>query len=71
MRWEDVPAGAPVHRLASDEQYDSLDEAIVAALAELDEGGRLDVHMEDCQSEDGADESCTCVPFVLVKGASA
>ena len=59
-----------VHAAGSD-QFETLDEAIVAALAELDVGGRLDIHADDCSSEDGAEETCDCEPLVLFKGAEA
>ena len=65
--WDDMPT--QVHAAGSD-QFETLDEAIVAALAELDVGGRLDIHADDCESEDG-DEGCTCTPMVLYKGAEA
>lgn len=60
-----------VTRFGSDEEYDTLDEAIVAALAELDDGGRLDIHEEHCELNDDESIDCTCAPMVLVKGAQA
>lgn len=50
--------------------FDTLDEAIAAAMTELDPGGVLTVHAEDCESEDGED-GCTCEPLTLVMGAQA
>lgn len=52
------------------DHYDTLDEAIVAALAEVDDGGFVDVHEDDCQINDEGD-GCTCEPLHLVKGATA
>jgi hypothetical protein len=61
-----------MHRDNDDEldEYDTLDEAIAAAMAELEPGGVLQVHSEDCQSEDG-EEGCTCEPLSLTVGARA
>lgn len=51
--------------------FDTLDEAIAHALADLGPGGILTVHQDDCESEDGED-GCTCEPLVLqVQGAEA
>lgn len=54
----------------SPDEYDTLDEAIAAALAEIEPGGYLEVHAEDCESEDG-EENCTCEPLTLTVGAQA
>lgn len=70
MRWPADEDHDCVSRFDSDEHYDTLDEAIVAAMAELEPGGRLDIHAEDCESEDG-ETGCTCEPLSLVKGAEA
>jgi hypothetical protein len=59
-----------VTRLDDETEYETLDEAIAAALGELDPGGRLDIHEEHCESEDGED-GCTCEPLCIVKGARA
>ena len=69
MNWDDIPTEATAARCGSDE-FETLDEAVAAALAELDPGGRLDIHAEDCTSEDG-ETGCDCEPLVLVKGAQA
>lgn len=52
------------------DEYDTLDEAIAAAMADLDPGGLLTVHAEDCESEDG-ETNCTCEPLTLTVGARA
>lgn len=63
-----------VHRDRDDElgedEYDTLDEAIAAAMAEVEPGGTVSVHAEDCESEDGED-GCTCEPLILTVGAKA
>jgi hypothetical protein len=53
-----------------EDTYDTKDEAIAAALVELDPDGVLSIHADDCEMEDDEDE-CTCIPLVLTKGAVA
>lgn len=55
----------PAHRTGGDE-YETLDEAIRAALDELDPGGTLTIHDEHCTSPDG-ETGCSCVPMVITK----
>jgi hypothetical protein len=50
--------------------FDTLDEAIAYAIADLEPGGTLTIHADNCESEDGED-NCTCEPLVLTTGASA
>ncbi len=51
--------------------YITQDEAIAAALAELEPGGTLAVHADDCEMEDDEDQ-CNCTPLVIqVGGAEA
>jgi hypothetical protein len=51
--------------------YDTQEEAIAAALAEIEPGGIVSVHALDCEMEDDEDE-CTCTPMVIqVGGAEA
>jgi hypothetical protein len=52
-------------------EYNTLDEAIAAAMEGLDDGGILTIHSEECESEEGEDDDCTCTPLVLKKGAAA
>lgn len=66
----DWDADVTVSRIDSGDEYDTLEEAIVAAMAELAPGGRLDIHDGDCESEDG-ESGCTCSPLSIVKGAQA
>jgi hypothetical protein len=68
MNWDDIETQT---RVASSDEFETLDEAVAAALAELAPGGRLDIHEEDCTSEDGSEESCDCSPLILYKGAEA
>ncbi len=54
-----------------DEGFATKDEAIVAALAEIEPGGTLQVHADDCEMVDDEDQ-CTCTPLVIqVGGAQA
>jgi hypothetical protein len=55
----------------TNDEYETLDEAIAAAMEELDEDGILTIHSEECKSEDGEAHDCTCTPLVLKKGAAA
>jgi hypothetical protein len=53
------------------QEFETLDEAIGAALAQITAGGVVAIHDEDCK-HDGEDESsCTCTPLELTKGAEA
>ena len=52
------------------DEYDTLDEALAAALACVDPGGVVSVHADDCESEDG-ENGCTCTPLMLTLGAEA
>ena len=70
MNWDDIPTEATAARCGSDE-FETLDEAICAALAELAPGGRLDIHQPECASDDGAESTCTCIPETYIKGAQA
>lgn len=51
-------------------EFETLDEAIAAAMDSVEAGGTVTVHDEECESEDG-EEGCTCEPLVLVVGAQA
>lgn len=57
-------------RIDGEYEYETLEEAIAVALEALDPGGRLDIHQDSCESEDG-EHGCTCEPLVLTKGAEA
>lgn len=50
--------------------YETRDEAIAVALAELDPDGVLQVHADECEMVDDEDQ-CTCIPLTLTKGATA
>jgi hypothetical protein len=51
--------------------YETIDEAIAVALSELEPGGTLSIHAEDCALVDEDAEECTCSPMVLTTGATA
>jgi hypothetical protein len=53
------------------ETYDTIDEAIAAALASLSPGDTVSIHHEECEHDGESDDSCTCVPMVLTVGAEA
>lgn len=41
-------------------------------MADLDPGGVVTIHAEDCGIEHGdSDDDCTCEPITLIKGAEA
>lgn len=54
-----------------DTGYETIDEAVAAALAELSPGGILVVHDSDCEQDDADESKCTCEPLELVVGALA
>jgi len=49
LDWDSLPT------LAEVAEFDTLDEAIAAALADLDEGGVVAIHAEDCAGDDDGD----------------
>jgi hypothetical protein len=51
-------------------EYDTFDEAYAALMAQLEPGGSIDLHEEDCGLVIGEPE-CTCTPHRITKGASA
>jgi hypothetical protein len=50
--------------------YETFDEAVAAALAELEPGGVLTLHHETCALVDEETE-CNCTPLELTVGATA
>lgn len=52
-------------------EFDTLDEAIAEALAQVTDGGVVAIHDEDCKHDGENESSCTCTPLELVKGAAA
>jgi hypothetical protein len=52
-------------------EFDSFDEAVAHAMSELEPGGTLTIHEEDCQLVDDADGECDCTPWDLPIGARA
>ena len=56
--------------IGDEDGYDTRDEAIAVALAELDPDGVLQIHADDCEMVDDEDQ-CTCIPLTLTKGAEA
>lgn len=65
-----MPRGAAVNEPDDEPEFDTLDEAIAYALADVGPGGVVTIHDEKCESEDG-EEGCTCEPMVLAVGAEA
>ena len=54
------------------QSYDTLDDAIRALKAQLEPGAELALHSEECAIVEGQDDdSCTCVPTILIGGAQA
>ncbi len=53
------------------EEYETIDEAIAAALSQVPDGGSVVIHAEDCAHDGENDESCDCTPLELTKGAKA
>lgn len=51
--------------------YETIEEAIAAAMAELDPGGIVQIHDADCEQDDADETKCTCEPLELVVGAKA
>ena len=51
--------------------YETMDEAIAVALSELEPGGTLSIHAEDCALSEEDEVDCTCDPLVLTTGAQA
>lgn len=48
-------------------EFDSLDDAIAAALADLDDGGVVAIHAEDCAIDEDGD-GCDCDVVEIRKG---
>lgn len=53
------------------DEFETIDEAIAEALAQVGPGGVVSIHDEDCEHDGEREESCTCMPMELVKGATA
>ena len=53
------------------ESYDTIEEAIAAAIQMLDPDGRISIHSEDCAHDGEDDASCTCTPIELHLGAQS
>lgn len=52
------------------QEFDTFDEAIAALYAQLEPGGSIDLHHEECAlAFDGPE--CTCTPMRLSSGATA
>lgn len=52
------------------EEYETFDEAYAALMAQLEPGGCIDLHEEDCALVVDGPE-CTCTPHRITKGAEA
>ncbi len=51
--------------------FETLDEAIAEAMAQLDPGGVLSIHEADCEHDGEDEDSCSCTPLEMVVGAEA
>jgi len=51
-------------------EFDTFDEAVATAMAELEPGGVLSIHHEDCALATDGDD-CDCTPWDLTVGAQA
>jgi hypothetical protein len=52
------------------QEYDTFDEAVAALYSQLEPGGSIALHHEDCElAADGPE--CTCTPTTLTSGAKA
>ncbi len=49
-------------------EYDSLEEALAAAMTDAPPGCVVVVHDADCNQDGEDDDVCTCVPLALVVG---
>src|ERR1041385_8775052 len=60
----------PTEPLGDVQEFETFDDAVAALYAQLEPGGSIDLHDEDCAlSVDGPE--CTCTPLRLTSGASA
>jgi hypothetical protein len=59
------------HRTDDSDEYETLEEAIAAAMADLQPGGTLTIHGEDCSVEEDGETGCDCDALVLRKGAQS
>jgi hypothetical protein len=54
------------------QEFDTYDEAVAALYSQLEPGGSIAIHAEDCALVDGAsDDDCDCTPMTLTSGAKA
>jgi hypothetical protein len=54
------------------QEFDTYDEAVAALYSQLEPGGSIAIHAEDCALVDGAsDDDCNCTPMTLTSGAKA
>lgn len=49
---------------------DTLDEAIAIAMADLEEGGEVHIHAQDCKYDAAKNDGCTCEPRVITRPAA-
>jgi hypothetical protein len=49
-----------------EDTYETLEEAIAVAMAEVDPGGEIAVHDETCAVDDQG-EGCTCEPVIVTR----
>ncbi len=53
------------------DEYETFEEAYAAALEQVGDGGIVTIHAEDCEHDGEDDDTCSCIPIDLVKGAKA
>lgn len=68
-----TPAAKRLHSDGREDvvSYDTIDEAIAAALAEVGPGGIVVIHDADCEQHGADEEHCSCNPLELRIGAEA
>lgn len=66
-----MTALARAETLDDEQSYDTLEEALAAAIKMLDPDGVISIHSEDCGHDGEDDTSCTCTPIELQLGAQS
>lgn len=52
-------------------EFETLDDAIAEALEQVGPDGVVVIHAAECDIHDGDEESCSCEPLELKRGAAA
>lgn len=69
-RDSDDELAADAAPLGDVQEFDTFDDALAALYSQLDPGGSIDLHHEDCALALNGPE-CTCTPMRLTSGAQA